>query len=87
MLDERAITRILMLYCRGIDRCDAELLRSCYHEDAHGVWSFGESAAARRSGTPSLQAPDFALPDLDGHIHRLADYRGRKVFLVFWASW
>ena len=57
------------------------------HEDVHGVWSFGESAAARRSGTPSLQAPDFALPDLAGHVHRLAEYRGRKVFLVFWASW
>jgi hypothetical protein len=56
------------------------------HEDAHGVWSFGESAA-QRTTTPSLQAPDFALPDLDSHVYRLADYRGRKVFLVFWASW
>jgi len=56
------------------------------HEDVHGVWSFGESAAPR-TGTPSLQAPDFALPDLAGHVHRLAEYRGRKVFLVFWASW
>jgi len=56
------------------------------HEDAHGVWSFGESAA-QRTTTPSLQAPDFALPDLDSHVHRLADYRGGKVFLVFWASW
>jgi len=54
-------------------------------EDAHGVWSFGESAAA--GGSVSLQAPDFALPDLDGRVHRLSDYRGRKVFLVFWASW
>ena len=56
------------------------------HEDVHGVWSFGESSAAG-SGAASLQAPDFALPDLDGRVHRLSDYRGRKVFLVFWASW
>ena len=57
------------------------------HEDGQGVWSFGEPAAGRRRGLQSLQAPDFTLPDLQGHSHALADYRGRKVFLVFWASW
>ena len=57
------------------------------HEDAHGVWSFGETAADRSKSMRSLQAPDFTLPDLDGRPHALADYRGKKVFLVFWASW
>jgi peroxiredoxin len=35
----------------------------------------------------SLEAPDFALPDLDGKMHSLSDYRGKKVFVVSWASW
>ena len=35
----------------------------------------------------SLEAPDFELPDLDGQLHRLSDYRGKKVFLLAWASW
>jgi peroxiredoxin len=35
----------------------------------------------------SLRAPDFTLPDLEGRPHALFDYRGKKVFLVFWASW
>jgi len=30
------------------------------------------------------QAPDFALPDQDGNIHRLSDYAGRTVVLYFY---
>lgn len=30
------------------------------------------------------QAPDFALPDQQGNIHRLSDYRGKKVILYFY---
>ena len=29
-------------------------------------------------------APEFALPDQNGNIHRLSDYRGRKVILYFY---
>ena len=56
------------------------------HDDAHGVWFFG-TAATRLDDMQSLQAPDFTLPDLEGRPHALTDYRGKKVFLVFWASW
>jgi hypothetical protein len=34
LLDKQEIHEVLMRYCRGIDRCDAELLRSVYHADA-----------------------------------------------------
>jgi peroxiredoxin len=33
------------------------------------------------------QAPDFALPDRQGKIVRLSDFRGKKVLLLTWASW
>jgi hypothetical protein len=56
-------------------------------DTAHGVWSFGEAAPARRAAMQSLDAPDFTLPDLDGRLHSLSDYRGKKIFLVSWASW
>ncbi len=57
------------------------------HEQTPDVWAFGEAAAARRDALHSLEAPDFALPDLEGRVHRLSEYRGKKVFLVSWASW
>ena len=57
------------------------------HDDSHAVWFFGESADARRDALASLKAPDFTLPDIDGKMHSLSDYRGRKVLLLSWASW
>ena len=32
-------------------------------------------------------APDFTLADLAGKEHKLSDYRGKNVLLVFWATW
>ena len=34
-----------------------------------------------------VPAPDFALPDLDGNMINLADYKGKVVFLNIWATW
>jgi peroxiredoxin len=31
-------------------------------------------------------APEFTLPDLDGRIHMLSDYRGRIVTVNFWSA-
>ena len=51
------------------------------------VWVLSEGAQERKAALASLEAPDFALPDPAGRMHRLSDYRGKKVFLVTWASW
>ena len=32
-------------------------------------------------------APDFTLPDLSGKQVRLADQRGKIIFLTFWTTW
>lgn len=44
LLDEAAIRRLHLRYCRGVDRMDWALVRSCYHPDAiddHGAYSGG----------------------------------------------
>ncbi len=51
------------------------------------VWAFGESVNTRHDALFSLTAPDFSLPDLDGVMHALSDYRGKKVFLHSWGSY
>jgi hypothetical protein len=42
LIERDAIRQVLARYCRGADRCDIELLASCYHDDAidrHGPFA------------------------------------------------
>lgn len=56
------------------------------HDEALSTWYFG-LRTDQRQGLSSLQAPDFTLPDVNGRLHSLSDYRGKKVLLLTWASW
>jgi hypothetical protein len=57
------------------------------HDAAGELWVLGTGATDRSSALKSLAAPNFALPDLAGATHTLAEQRGRKVLLATWASW
>jgi AhpC/TSA family len=54
---------------------------------ASGAAFLGESAAVRSEQLRTLQAPDFTLPDLNGTMHSLSDYKGKKVLLAAYGSW
>jgi peroxiredoxin len=59
---------------------------------ALGGWLQHESRLAHApAGVTVAQAgkpaPALELPDLHGRMYRLADYRGHRVLLNFWASW
>ena len=51
------------------------------------VAAFAAPAAERTAALRSGMAPDFELPDLDGVMHRLSSYRGRKVVVYAYGSW
>ncbi|MBK6656897.1 MAG: hypothetical protein IPG43_01485 [Proteobacteria bacterium] len=51
------------------------------------AYAFGESLGKRRDSLFSLEAPDFCLPDIDGKLHKLSDFRGKKVFMYSWGSY
>jgi peroxiredoxin len=48
---------------------------------------------ARRTWKPVFgpwygqDAPDFTLADTDGKVHKISNYRGRNVMVIFWATW
>jgi hypothetical protein len=47
LLAEREIRNVVLRYCRGVDRMDEALVRSCYHADAvdsHGTFEGGVDA-------------------------------------------
>lgn len=56
-------------------------------DESQRVLSVGDSVEERADTLLTAQAPDFSLPDASGKIHRLSDYRGKKILLVTWASW
>ena len=50
----------------------------------------GPEAPAASSSAPDREkvpAPDFTLTDQYGNEHTLSDYKGKVVFLNFWATW
>ena len=66
-----------------------------------GVFDTASGEAATLVTTPGVEgasglaigplagqiAPDFELSDFDGNRRRLSDYRGKVVYLNFWATW
>ena len=57
------------------------------HDEKNASWYFGPAAWEWKTRLTSTEARDFSLPDLNGLMHSLSEFRGRKLFLLFWASW
>jgi hypothetical protein len=56
------------------------------HDQDSETWIFGPPAWEWKSRSAG-RAPDFTLRDLSGQTHSLSELLGKKVFLLFWASW
>ena len=66
----------------------ARLVNQPVARDAElSTWYFGLRSEVQNSLSANLMAPDFTLPDKDGKLHSLKDFRGKKVLIVTWASW
>jgi len=54
---------------------------------AAGVAAMALPSEERRRALRDHMAPPFTLPDLDGRMHSLEEWRGRKKLLVAFSSW
>lgn len=76
IVDRNEIHDVLMMYCRGVDRCDVNILKSVYHKDSyddHGYWrgnghEFAEFVVARLTAAnlSTTHSVTNVLIDLDG---------------------
>lgn len=84
LLAEREIRQILFRYCHGIDRGDARLVESCYHDgaqDVHGKYrgdgkAFGAYAVGVLSGRYAATSHTLgqSLCDVDGDSAHVETY-------------
>lgn len=61
------------------------------YEDRKDVTDIGEKGLAVTNDKNGIaigeKAPDFHLETIEGEKVKLSDYKGKKVFLNFWATW
>ncbi|RAP76430.1 redoxin domain-containing protein [Paenibacillus montanisoli] len=54
-----------------------------------GGYAIGNALFASKDGLPrkGSEPPDFALLDMNGKTHRLADYKGKALVINFWGTY
>ena len=54
---------------------------------ADGKAGTAEQTQAVKPANEERKVINFKLNDLNGKVHSLSDYRGKKVYVEYWASW
>ncbi len=68
--DREAIREVIHRYCQAVDRCDLQMLKSCYHEDAYDDHGFFAGNA--------FEFADYVIPCLeqvDSSMHSITNTR------------
>jgi len=62
------------------------ILGGCSSSKTSSMTQAPSSVADKMMNKGSI-SPSFELKDINGTTHKLSDYKGKKVYIKFWASW
>ena len=68
----------IIFLCPACNRPEQTLQEIISMQDTVEQFPLGEGLAV------GATAPEFSLPDAEGHIHSLSDYSGKKLVIVFY---
>jgi hypothetical protein len=74
LLDKQAISEVMFRYCKAVDRCDEEMLRSIYHDDAfedHGSYRAPAHEFAHNLIARKLVETEFTMHSVVNHLIEL----------------
>ncbi len=71
----------------NVTRFAAKVDQAVAVAESKSIWSFGSDPILSSGLLPSGIAPDFELPNRQGNLVKLSDFRGKKVLILSWSSW
>lgn len=76
------------LLCAGfLGACSSQKMNSdASMKSDQGTAQVSQKDQAQPTGQTKM-AKDFSLQGVDGKTYKLSDFKGKKVYLKFWASW
>ncbi len=72
---------------KGTELQAAEALIPVDMQNSKSALIITEMSSKTKRQNSGSKVQDFALPDSNGKIHNLSDFKGKIVLLDFWASW
>ena len=87
LLVKFGILTISVVVVFGIIQNPSVNSKNTNHKDLEKIIKSGKTWNTSFTTWTGKKAPDFVFNDIEGNQHRLSDYHGKDILVVFWATW